>query len=351
MIAAYDDHQDSETFRYDLVDVAKQILSNAANSLHRQMMAAYYGRNLKLFEKLSGKFLDLIRLEDRILGFCPDFTLENWIQASRSVLAGTDEQEKNLFEFNARALITTWGDYQNSEDCLLDYSNRQWAGVTESYCLKRWEHFVRRYTDSLKTGREPEPFAYFPMEWAWANRKTREDAPEHATSGDSLKMLAEKVFREYSQTAMERDEAYQAVSEPVNLALGLQVTGSMEADPAYPYVNLTDGRLDTVWKAAKVQWPVSLTIDLGRESYISRIEFSMPQVAGDFPLSYSVEVFEKGAWTALPVAERETLLGTISVPCSCIASGVRLSLREKQPWGLPAELAGFSVYGFERPSL
>lgn len=164
-------------------------------------------------------------------------------------------------------------------------------------------------------------------------------------------MLAEKVFREYSQTAMERDKAYQAVSEPVNLALGLQVTGSMEADPAYPYANLTDGRLDTVWKAAKVQWPVSLTIDLGRESYISRIEFSMPQVAGDFPLSYSVEVFEKGAWTALPVAERETLLGTISVPCSCIASGVRLSLREKQPWGLPAELAGFSVYGFERPSL
>ena len=351
LIAAYDDYQDSETFRYDLVDVAKQILSNAANSLHRQMMAAYYGRNLELFEKLSGKFLDLIRLEDRILGFCPDFTLENWIQASRSVLAGADEQEKDLFEFNARALITTWGDYQNSEDCLLDYSNRQWAGVTESYCLKRWEDFVRRYTDSLKTGREPEPFAYFPMEWEWANRKTREDAPEHATSGDSLKMLAEKVFREYSQTAMERDEAYQAVSEPVNLALGLQVTGSMEADPAYPYANLTDGRLDTVWKAAKVQWPVSLTIDLGRESYISRIEFSMPQVAGDFPLSYSVEVFEKGAWTALPVAERETLLGTIYVPCSCIASGVRLSLREKQPWGLPAELAGFSVYGFERPSL
>ena len=96
-------------------------------------------------------FTDILH---RILGFCPDFTLENWIQASRNVLAGADEQEKDLFEFNARALITTWGEYQNSEDCLLDYSNRQWAGLTESYCLKRWEDFVRRYRDSLKTGKD-----------------------------------------------------------------------------------------------------------------------------------------------------------------------------------------------------
>ena len=73
------------------------------------MMAAYYGRNLDLFEKLSGKFLDLIRLEDRILGFCPDFTLENWIQASRSVLAGADERQVHRLGNRLIGLVSLHG--------------------------------------------------------------------------------------------------------------------------------------------------------------------------------------------------------------------------------------------------
>lgn len=351
-IAAYDEYQDSETFRYDMVDLAKQVLSNTANRLHQQMMAAYYSKDLSLFEKLSGKFLDLIRLEDRILSFCPAFSLEKWIQSARNALDGGSEQEKDLFEFNARALITTWGDFQNSENCLLDYSNRQWSGLTQSYYLKRWENFIQRYADSLKTGKEPAPFSYFPMEWAWANQKTREEPLEPSShSQDTLKMLAQKVFEEYSQIAMEKDETYQFIPKPVNLALGLQATGTAEAEAAYPYCNLTDGKLDTIWKAAEVQWPVSLTIDLGREKYLSRIEFSMPQIAGDFPLSYWVEIFQKDSWTVLPTANRDTLLGTISIPANCIASKVRLTLQEKQPWEFAAELAEFSVYGFDGASM
>ena len=164
-------------------------------------------------------------------------------------------------------------------------------------------------------------------------------------------MLAQKVFEEYSQIAMEKDETYQFIPKPVNLALGLQATGTAEAEAAYPYCNLTDGKLDTIWKAAEVQWPVSLTIDLGREKYLSRIEFSMPQIAGDFPLSYWVEVFQKDSWTVLPTANRDTLLGTISIPANCIASKVRLTLQEKQPWEFAAELAEFSVYGFDGASM
>ena len=249
-------------------------------------------------------------------------------------------------------MITTWGDFQNSENCLLDYSNRQWSGLTQSYYLKRWENFIQRYADSLKTGKEPAPFSYFPMEWAWANQKTREEPLEPSShSQDTLKMLAQKVFEEYSQIAMEKDETYQFIPKPVNLALGLQATGTAEAEAAYPYCNLTDGKLDTIWKAAEVQWPVSLTIDLGREKYLSRIEFSMPQIAGDFPLSYWVEIFQKDSWTVLPTANRDTLLGTISIPANCIASKVRLTLQEKQPWEFAAELAEFSVYGFDGASM
>lgn len=342
-LAAYDNYGQSETFRYDLVDLAKQILSNTANSYYRRMMEAYFANNLPRFQKISQKFLELIQFEDEILSCCPAFCMEPWIASARNVMGNADETVKDLMEFNARALISTWGSFQNSEGCLLDYSNRQWAGFLKSYALPRWENFVGRYTKSLQTGRKPEPFSYFDMEWEWANQKTRE-MPTYSGSNADLKVLAQKVYSQYSQTAME--ETATSVQNAENLALGCTVTGSIPAAAGFPYSNLTDGKLDTIWKAEGDPEQVSFVLDLPGEMSVVEITFSMPQIAGDFPMSYEAEIFSGGNWMHIPVEERRNLLGTVSIPYSGRASRVRLTLRKtdlERKFGI--ELAELAVYG------
>lgn len=348
-IAAYDDYKDRETFIYDMVDVTKQILSTMAIRYHERMIAAYRRKDIPGFITSSQQFLELIRTQDAVLSCCPQFSVEPWISKAREVLPGTDKSVKNLFEFNARALITTWGDYENSENCLLDYSNRQWSGLTGEYYLARWEDFVSRHLESLKTAQEPKPADYFQMEWAWANKKTDETAPAaRKGSQPDLKALAQKVFDTYSLTAFEKNPDSAAVHRTVNLALGAAVTGNTDAEKEYPFSNLTDGRMDTVWKASQAQWPVVLTVDLGSQQRIDEIAFSLPQVAGDYPLTYSIRVYHDGVWTRIPTENRPTLLGTITVPCSCAASKIQYQFDAKgSQRTLPAQLAELWVCRYE----
>lgn len=193
-LAAYEEFSDRETYRYDLVDLTKQIMSNTANDWYDQMMEAYRNKDGKAFREISSRFLEWILLEDRVLGCCAEFTVGKWIAAARNVLPDAEERVKDLMEFNARALLTTWGDRKNSENCLLDYSNRQWAGLTRDYYYRRWENFVTMYQKSLDTGTAPEPMEYFPMEWAWVNQKDGYGYAKTASNED-LKALAQKVYQ------------------------------------------------------------------------------------------------------------------------------------------------------------
>lgn len=62
LLAAFDEFGDCEAFRYDVVDVAKQVLSNRANLLHEQMMDNYHAGDLEGFRTVSKTFLELIKL-------------------------------------------------------------------------------------------------------------------------------------------------------------------------------------------------------------------------------------------------------------------------------------------------
>ena len=205
------------------------------------------------------------------------------------------------------------------------------------------------------------------MEWAWANKKsgpagtpeneitekrnnegTKEQDPalHHGMQAPDLKTLARTVYGKYSAAELERSIRMPAGKQPVNLASGLVFTGSVEADAGHPYSNLTNGALDATWKAAGNSWPVELTLDLKGDHEIQAVSFTFPQIAGDFPLDYSIQVFYNEAWEEIPVQSGSHLIGTVSVPCRCTASAVRLILvPAKGREDLVAELADISVYG------
>ena len=126
MAKNYDEFKDSPAFIYDLSDITRQLISNSAQEYHKAMVNAYQTNNLSEFEVLSEKFLEMILLQDQILSTNSDFLVGKWIEQARTMLEDSDDWTKDLFEFNARDLITTWGGLKNANGGgLRDYSNRQ----------------------------------------------------------------------------------------------------------------------------------------------------------------------------------------------------------------------------------
>ncbi|MDU4884585.1 alpha-N-acetylglucosaminidase TIM-barrel domain-containing protein [uncultured Clostridium sp.] len=342
-ISCYDDLKGSDAFVYDFLDITKQVLANSAQEYHKEMVAAYNSGDSEKFDKISTHFLDLIRLQERVLSTSPEFLVGTWIEQSRTMLEGADDWTKDLFEFNARALITTWGDYKNGG--LKDYSNRQWAGLTGDLYLKRWEMWVDGISNELKTGKPAPGINWYRVEYEWANEKTTEEN-QYTTegSGEDLAMLANIAMDEFSVTNMEKFlGGSSSAVEKVNIALGKTVTSNVETNPDYPTTNLTDGTTGTAWMANGVTWPVELTLDLEKEYSVDGIAFAPNQAAGGFAINYVVEVRENGEWKEVARQDEGTITGTISIDYKGMADQVRLKLNSTKNLLVP-EMTEIMVY-------
>lgn len=342
-ISCYDDLKGSDAFVYDFLDITKQVLANSAQEYHKEMVAAYNAGDSEKFDKISTHFLDLIRLQERVLSTSPEFLVGTWIEQSRTMLEGADDWTKDLFEFNARALITTWGDYKNGG--LKDYSNRQWAGLTGDLYLKRWEMWVDGISNELKTGKPAPGINWYRVEYEWANEKTTEEN-QYTTegSGEDLAMLANIAMDEFSVTNMEKFlGGSSSAVEKVNIALGKTVTSSVESKEGNTTSNLTDGTTGTAWMANGVTWPVELTLDLEKEYSVDGIAFAPNQAAGGFPINYVVEVRENGEWKEVARQDEGTITGTISIDYKGIADQVKLTINSDNNLLVP-EMTEIMVY-------
>jgi alpha-N-acetylglucosaminidase len=160
----------SDGFQYDLADLTRQVLANYALPLQEKWAKAYREKDLKGFTEYSGRFLSLIDDLDELLATRKDFLLGPWIADARHW--GTTPAEKDLYEMNARDLITLWGDAKSP---LHEYSCRQWSGLLKDFYKARWEQFFDLISQSLATG-QPADLSNFDQaisqwEWKWVNSK------------------------------------------------------------------------------------------------------------------------------------------------------------------------------------
>ncbi|PRY40128.1 alpha-N-acetylglucosaminidase [Spirosoma oryzae] len=184
--------QTSDGFRYDLVDLTRQVLANHANALQQQCARDYDAKDTKALDQHSRQFLTLIDDMDRLLATRSDFLLGRWLESAKAW--GQSPAEKALYEQNARDLITLWGD-KNSP--LHDYSNRQWSGLLRSFYKPRWQQFFDKAQASLKTGKPLDLTAFDQQmrdwEWNWVN--SREPYPTTPT-GSSVD-VAKALYKQY----------------------------------------------------------------------------------------------------------------------------------------------------------
>ncbi|HTJ48141.1 MAG TPA: alpha-N-acetylglucosaminidase [Cyclobacteriaceae bacterium] len=164
MIKAIPACKDYDGFQYDIVDVTRQVLANYALPLHHAIAEAYQKQDAKLFADRTKQFIKLIEDMDRLLATRNDFLLGRWLEDARR--CGITNDEKNLYEQNARDLITLWGDEKNR---LHEYSCRQWSGLMNDFYKPRWNQFFSLATTSLQ---QQKPIDYNAFEesiqqWEW----------------------------------------------------------------------------------------------------------------------------------------------------------------------------------------
>lgn len=201
---------DSDGFRYDLVDITRQVLADYASVLQQQCAADYEARSAEELKISSGSFLQLIRDMDVLLGSRKEFLLGCWLEDARRM--GDLPYEKDLYELNARNLITTWG----NKDCRIrDYACKHWSGLLASFYLPRWERFFDRVQDSLALGVDFDSKAFEEetreWEWNWVLSVGQETYPV-VPRGDELELCRE-IYGKYRG---EMDEFYGVTSEGVD---------------------------------------------------------------------------------------------------------------------------------------
>ena len=71
-------------------------------------------------------------MQDKLLGTRKEFKVGNWIQQARNL--GITSEEKDLYEWNARVQITTWGNrYCADIGKLRDYAHKEWNGLLRDF--------------------------------------------------------------------------------------------------------------------------------------------------------------------------------------------------------------------------
>eukprot|EP01079_Euglenida_sp_SAG-EU17-18_P009494 gene9494-1707_t len=117
---------DTSTFRYDLVDVAREWLSMApCLQAYDAATAAAKGPAEDLRAKVAA-LTEVTNDVDDMMATDPGFLLGAWLKSSRNVSAwdGSGGSLADFYEYNSRLQITTWAG---------GYSRREWSGMVKSY--------------------------------------------------------------------------------------------------------------------------------------------------------------------------------------------------------------------------
>ena len=177
----------SESFKYDLVDFTRQTLTNLAQKVYDNMIIAFENKNQIDFNKWSNMMLQIIDDQNRLVGSRKEFLVGEWIRKARE--SGYTQEEKALYEHNARALIATWS-FHDSD--LRDYAHREYAGMLKDYYKPRWNMFIEELNNQLNE-KSPQQVDYYAIEKNWVeSNKTYTHIPE----GNSVSIVQE-IFKKY----------------------------------------------------------------------------------------------------------------------------------------------------------
>lgn len=155
------------TYNIDKIDILRQIVANRALILYDEIQSSVLNQDLPSFRKKKEAFLELILIQDEILGTEKLFRLDNFLKKAEKIGKNKKDRLQNIK--NAKTQITFWGIDTNSDTNLRDYAHKEWNGILKSLYFKRWNAFFE-YQEAIlmekaETKKAPD---FFQMEKDWA---------------------------------------------------------------------------------------------------------------------------------------------------------------------------------------
>lgn len=193
LLRAANQINDSDLFRYDLVDVTRQVLHDLSLDCYHNLTEAYENWNLDEVKVYGGRLLEIIQDMDSITSSHSKWLLGNWLEAAKRLAKNDDERK--LYEYNARNQITLWGPAGN----ILDYGNKEWGGLLGSYYFSRWQLFTNYLQDCVVNHTKFDPKVFDGMSlqlesnWTFAT-----DLYPTVPHGDSVS-LSSSLYEKYKQ--------------------------------------------------------------------------------------------------------------------------------------------------------
>ena len=191
LLAAADELSAVDTYRYDLVNVARQALANHAAVQHQEVVKAWRSKDIVALKQASQRYLQLMTDLDELLATRPEFLLGRWLEDAKRW--GSSDVEQAKHEWNARRVLTLWGE----GPAIDDYACRQWSGMINGYYRPRWERLFAALPASLEQSEswDEQAFQEGLRTWMveWSDR--RETYPTQPR-GDSV-AAARKLWKTY----------------------------------------------------------------------------------------------------------------------------------------------------------
>ena len=166
----------NDAYRYDVVNLTRQVLGQLGLPLVNRLKAAYEEKNHAKLIATEGQIESLLRDLDTLVGTRREFLLGRWIADAKRW--GTTDDERRLYEWNARNIVTLWGTKctEGQNDDLNLYAFKEWEGMFTGYFLPRWEAFFKDLNASVDSGKpfDRGPFAAASCEWEqkWSRATT-----------------------------------------------------------------------------------------------------------------------------------------------------------------------------------
>jgi alpha-N-acetylglucosaminidase len=193
LISASDELSEIDSYQFDIVNISRQIFGQYAGHLLFEITNFYREKDINKFDQKTAEFSDLAGRIEKLMATREEFLFGKWLSDSRE--RSTNEEESRLYEWNARAIITTWGGR-----VLYGYAIKDWAGLYSSYYLPKWEKFFTAMRKEMTGGvkldyvKFSEDIIKWEDQWISLRAENIISSPE----GNSLE-LAKELWQEYGE--------------------------------------------------------------------------------------------------------------------------------------------------------
>ena len=197
LLKCSDKFKNVESYQFDLVNLTRQFISPVSYKWIIELEEAYQQKDLSKFVKLKNQYLELIADFDHLLSTRKEYLLGKWLEDAKRW--GESDSEKQLYELNARNLITLWGEKctEGQYDDLNNYAYKQWAGMFSDYHLVRWTKFFEEVEKAIQNREDwnRATFLTTSCEWEQNWSKSTRLFPSVPT-GDPVEVSRE-IFEKY----------------------------------------------------------------------------------------------------------------------------------------------------------